>query len=73
LISLSHDRGQRIQAPAFACYGGASHRDSPSNSLANRMLCVTGFSADIVGLQDLDFRWKYGFDQLMQNGLFLHK
>jgi len=69
----SHDRIPfRIYATAFSDYGYAYNRDFKSNSLVNRMLYTAGFGVDIVTFYDLNFRLDYSFNQLGQNGLFLH-
>ena len=69
----SHDRIPfRIYATAFTDAGYAYNRDFPYNSLVNRMLYTAGFGIDIVTFYDLNFRFDYSFNQLGQNGLFLH-
>ena len=69
----SHDRIPfRIYATAFSDCGYAYNRDFTSNSLVNRMLYTAGFGIDIITFYDLNFRFDYSFNQLGQNGLFLH-
>ena len=69
----SHDHiPLRIYATAFSDYGYAYNRDFKANSLVNRMLYTAGFGIDIVTFYDLSFKFDYGFNQLGQNGLFLH-
>jgi len=69
----SHDRIPfRIYATAFSDYGYAYNRDFTSNSLVNRMLYTGGLGLDIVTFYDLNFRFDYSWNQLGQNGLFLH-
>jgi outer membrane protein assembly factor BamA len=69
----SHDHIPfRIYATAFSDFGYAYNRDFLSNSLVNRMLYTAGFGIDIVTFYDLNFRLDYSFNQLGQNGLFLH-
>jgi|SRR5579859_7552699 len=71
--SVSHDHIPfRIYATAFADCGYAYNRDFEANSLVNRMLYTAGFGIDIVTFYDLSFKFDYGFNQLGQNGLFLH-
>jgi len=71
--SASHDHIPfRIYATAFSDYGYAYNRDYKGNSLVNRMLYTAGFGIDIVTFYDLSFKFDYGFNQLGQNGLFLH-
>jgi hypothetical protein len=69
----SHDRIPfRIYATVFGDGGYAYNADFKSNSLVNRMLYTTGFGVDVVTFYDLNFRLDYSFNQLGQNGLFLH-
>ena len=71
--SVSHDHiPLRIYATAFTDYGYAYNRDFKANSLVNRMLYTGGFGIDIVTFYDLSFKFDYSFNQLGQNGLFLH-
>lgn len=73
LGSRSHDKIPfRIYAKAFADAGYAMNRRVPENSLTNRMLYTTGLGIDIVTFYDFVFRFDYSFNQLGQNGLFLH-
>ena len=62
----------RIYATAFSDYGYAYNRDFRGNSLVNRALYTAGFGIDIVTFYDLSFKFDYSFNQLGQNGLFLH-
>ncbi len=69
----SHDRIPfRIYATAFSDYGYAYNRNFPGNSLSNRLLYTAGMGVDIVTFYDLSFKFDYSFNQLRQNGLFLH-
>ncbi len=69
----SHDRIPfRIYATAFSDYGYAYNKDFTGNSLVNRLLYTAGFGLDIVTFYDLSFKFDYSFNQLGQNGLFLH-
>ncbi|HXB06863.1 MAG TPA: POTRA domain-containing protein [Puia sp.] len=71
--SVSHDVIPfRIYATAFSDYGYAYNRDFKGNSLVNRMMYTAGFGIDIVTFYDLSFKLDYGFNQLGENGLFLH-
>lgn len=71
--SASHDHIPiRIYATAFTDYGYAYNQDSKANSLVNRMLYTAGFGIDLVTFYDLSFKLDYSFNQLGQNGLFLH-
>jgi len=62
----------RVYATAFSDYGYAYNQDFKGNSLVNRMLYTAGFGIDIVTFYDLSFKFDYSFNQLGQNGLFLH-
>jgi outer membrane protein assembly factor BamA len=71
--SVSHDHIPfRIYATAFSDYGYAYNQDFKANSLVNRMLYTAGFGIDMVTFYDLSFKLDYSFNQLGQNGLFLH-
>lgn len=71
--SVSHDHIPfRVYATAFSDYGYAYNRDFRDNSLVNRMLYTGGVGIDIVTFYDLSFKFDYSFNQLGQNGLFLH-
>jgi len=71
--SASHDHIPfRVYATAFSDYGYAYNRDFRDNSLVNRMLYTGGIGIDIVTFYDLSFKFDYSFNQLGQNGLFLH-
>jgi len=62
----------RIYATAFSDYGYVYNRDFRDNSLVNRMLYTAGFGLDLVTFYDISFKFDYSFNQLGQNGLFLH-
>ncbi|HVS97444.1 MAG TPA: POTRA domain-containing protein [Puia sp.] len=69
----SHDRIPfRIYATAFSDLGYAYNRDFLYNSLVNRMLYTAGLGLDVVTFYDVNFRFDYSWNQLGQNGLFLH-
>ena len=71
--SHSHDRIPfRIYARTFGDAGYAYNRSFTANSLTNRMLYTGGFGLDIVTFYDFNLRFDYSFNQLGQNGLFLH-
>jgi outer membrane protein assembly factor BamA len=54
---------------------GYVHNPNPSyhNALNNRMLYSTGVGLDIVMFTDLIFKFEWSFNQLGQNGLYLHQ
>jgi hypothetical protein len=71
--SRSYDRIPfRVYAKAFTDVGYAFNKMARENSLTNRMLYTTGLGVDIVTFYDFVFRVDYSFNQLGQNGLFLH-
>ncbi len=71
--SGSHDHiPLRIYATAFTDCGYAYNQDFKANSLVNRMLYTAGIGIDLVTAYDLSFKLDYSFNQLGQNGLFLH-
>lgn len=73
ISSKSHDRIPfRVYAKAYADAGYAHNKVFRDNSLVNRMLYTAGGGIDIVTFYDLVFRFDYSFNQLGQNGLFLH-
>ena len=71
--SRTHDRIPfRIYARTFGDMGYAYNKNFTGNSLTNRMLYTGGFGVDIVTFYDFILRFDYSFNQLGQNGLFLH-
>ncbi|HEX8314047.1 MAG TPA: POTRA domain-containing protein [Flavisolibacter sp.] len=54
---------------------GYVHNPNPSikNGLNNRMLYSSGLGLDIVMFTDLIFKFEWSFNQLGQNGLYLHQ
>jgi len=57
-------------------YGNTGYVYNPqpgSNGLANRMLYSGGFGIDILTLYDVNIRLEWSFNQLGQNGIYLHK
>ncbi len=57
-------------------YGNAGYiynKYPGENILANRMLYSTGIGIDIVTIYDFTFKFEWSFNQLGQNGLFLHR
>lgn len=59
-------------AKVFGDMGYSHNPVNPENSLTNRMLYTTGFGIDMVTFYDFIIRADYSFNQLGQNGLFLH-
>jgi outer membrane protein assembly factor BamA len=73
ISSTTHDRIPfTIYAKAFTDMGYSHNKSFPENSLTNKMLYTTGFGIDVVTFYDFVFRFDYSFNQLGQNGLFLH-
>jgi outer membrane protein assembly factor BamA len=62
----------RIYACLFSDFGYVYNQSFTGNSLVNRPLYSAGFGVDLVTFYDLVLRLDYGFNQLGQNGLFLH-
>lgn len=73
LRSRSHDVVPfKIYLKAYGDAGYVYNKNFPGNSLVNRMLYTAGTGLDVVTLYDFVFRVEYSFNQLGQNGLFLH-
>jgi len=54
--------------------GGYVHNPEPGdNSLSNKMLYSWGLGIDIITLYDFTLKLEWSFNQLGQNGLFLHR
>lgn len=71
--SKSHDKIPfRVYSKVFFDAGYAYNKRFPENSLTNKMLYTAGFGLDVVTFYDFVFRFDYAFNQLGQNGLFLH-
>jgi hypothetical protein len=57
-------------------YGNAGYvynRQPGDNSLSNKMLYSTGLGVDILTFYDFVLKLEWSFNQLGQNGLFLHR
>ena len=57
-------------------YGNTGYVHNPQpgeNILSNKMLYSGGFGIDILTFYDVTFKFEYSFNQLGQNGLFLHR
>lgn len=73
LPSKSHDRIPfKIYLKAYGDLGYVHNKNFTQNSLVNRMLYTAGAGLDIVTLYDVVLRFEYSFNQLGENGLFLH-
>jgi outer membrane protein assembly factor BamA len=71
--SKSHDVIPfRVYPKIFFDYGYVYNKHLTNNSLVNRSLYSVGAGLDIVTFYDFVLRLDYSFNQLGQNGLFLH-
>ena len=73
-------KGKEAQHLPFRIVGkiygntGYVHNPQPgNNTLSNKMLYSGGFGIDIISLYDIIFKFEYSFNQLGENGLFLHR
>jgi outer membrane protein assembly factor BamA len=68
---------QRIPFNIFAkIYGNVGYIYNPypgNNNLSNKMLYSSGLGIDIVTIYDFTLKLEWSFNQLGQNGLFLHR
>lgn len=70
-----HTVSLKVYAKAYTNQG-YSHNPNPggwSNGLANRMLYSSGVGIDVLLFTDTVFKFEWSFNQLGQNGLFLHQ
>ncbi|MEP7236694.1 MAG: POTRA domain-containing protein [Ferruginibacter sp.] len=61
-----------IFAKSYADLGYAYTKQQYATNLNNRLLYSGGFGIDILTLYDINLRFEYSFNQLKENGLFLH-
>lgn len=73
-------KGKEAQHIPFRVYGkvfgntGYVYNPKPGeNRLLNRMLYSGGFGIDIITFYDIIFKLEWSFNQLGENGLFLHR
>ncbi len=68
---------QRIPFRIFAkVFGNAGYVHNPEpgeNTLSNQMLYSGGFGIDILSFYDVTFKLEWTFNQLGQNGIFIHR
>jgi len=68
---------ERIPVRIFGkIYGNSGYVYNPEpgeNNLSNRLLNSAGIGIDILTFYDVTFRFEYSFNQLGQNGLYLHR
>ncbi|HEX2607256.1 MAG TPA: hypothetical protein VHK91_07750, partial [Flavisolibacter sp.] len=62
----------RLYAKAFVNAGYVYNREPGNNTLSNKLLYTGGIGLDIVTLTDLVIKIEWSFNQLGQNGLYLH-
>jgi outer membrane protein assembly factor BamA len=62
-----------IYARVFGNTGYAYHPNPINNGLSNKMLYSAGMGIDITTIYDFTFRIDWSFNQLGQNGIFLHR
>ncbi len=63
----------RVMAKVFSDVGYVyNNNPDPSNTLSKQFLYTEGIGIDVVTSYDFVFRVEYSFNQLGQNGLFLH-
>jgi outer membrane protein assembly factor BamA len=63
----------RVYAKVFENSGYVYNPNVDANSLSNKWLHAGGIGIDVVSLYDFTLRFEYSFNQLGQNGLFLHR
>ncbi|MGB4843718.1 MAG: hypothetical protein WBP16_04580 [Ferruginibacter sp.] len=61
-----------IFAKTYGDLGYVYTKDIYTTNLNNRLLYTGGFGIDILTLYDINLRFEYSFNQLGENGLFLH-
>lgn len=61
-----------IYAKTYADMGYSYNKKELETRLGNRFLYSGGFGLDIISLYDVTLRVEYSFNQLGENGLFLH-
>lgn len=79
-LGLPHQKGRAgIKIPIQVIgkvYGNTGYVHNPlpgDNGLSNKMLYSGGFGIDILTFYDITFKIEYTFNQIGQNGLFLHR
>ncbi len=63
----------RIFGKVFGNAGYVHNPQPGDNSLSNKMLFSGGFGIDVLTLYDFTLKMEWTFNQLGQNGLFLHR
>ena len=62
----------KIYGKIYGNTGYVHNPQSGENLLTNKMLYSGGFGIDIFTIYDFTFKMEWSFNQLGQNGLFLH-
>lgn len=63
----------RIVGKTYGNMGYVHNPQPGNNSLSNKMLYSGGFGIDIITFYDIVLKLEYSFNQLGENGLFLHR
>ena len=63
----------RVFGKIYGNTGYVYNAEPGQNGLANRMLYSGGFGIDILTFYDVNLRLEWSFNQLGQNGIYLHK
>ena len=63
----------RVFAKIFVNAGYIDNTDPGDNSLSNRMLYSAGVGVDVLTIYDFTLKLEWSFNQLGQNGVFLHR
>ncbi len=63
----------RFVGKVFGNTGYVHNPEPGNNTLSNRMLYSGGIGLDIISFYDLVFKIEWSFNQLGENGLFLHR
>jgi len=73
-------KGKETEHIPFRIFGkiygntGYVHNPQPGeNSLSNKMLYAGGFGIDILTFYDVTFKFEWTFNQLGENGIFIHR
>ncbi len=70
--TILHDIPFRIFAKTYSDIGYSYIPDANTTMLNNKLLYAGGFGLDIITLFDINLKVEFSFNQLGENGLFLH-
>jgi outer membrane protein assembly factor BamA len=62
----------KVYAKTYTDWGYSYLRDPGTNPLNNKLIYTGGFGLDIITIYDFQLKLEFSFNQLRQNGLFLH-